>query len=348
MSVETYYRSAARRLIIPAEADQQLNYPWSIANFEQTGKVLLLPYLVEEDYPELYSQGYPSKLGSQQRGFQFSNSGTKFFLLTRSGPPSITQWEMDEPYDIENAVYKKRLLPYDLESEEFGNWRNPKEGVADGAHGLYVRKNDGKMVYAFTRRSIWQYELDEAWEIDTAETVGYFSFPDADFDIYDDTPATHDITISRDGRFLYIDQRRVFLIHQYEMTTPWDITTLEKRYVFDVTYGVDDPYLALRGTEFDPTGYKLFILECFNHYIREYHLTEPWNLETAEFVSRVSINDSEKYSFKWQAVSMDWAENGMRFYVVDTKDGHDNHHGSSTDPYKDDAFLVEYKIINNR
>ena len=83
--------------------------------------------------------------------------------------------------------------------------------------------------------------------------------------------AGRDMAISRDGLNLYVIGNSPNAIHQYVLTTAWDVST--------ASYTGNTIAIGGWGIAFNPSGTKMYVSN--SGILREYELSTPWDVSTS-------------------------------------------------------------------
>jgi sugar lactone lactonase YvrE len=114
-----------------------------------------------------------------------------------------------------------------------------------------------------------QYALQTPWNPGTAVYIS-----EADVTPYIPNPPTR-IAVDTSGTFIYLSSSKN--ISQFQLTTPWDISTI----LPPITSVSLTKVLGITGLRFNNTGTKLYTL-TMGHVI-EHDLLTPWDLNSAQF-----------------------------------------------------------------
>ncbi len=205
------------------------------------------------------------------RTSDFSPDGTRFYVVARE-ELIVSEYHLSEEWDITTASFVRDL---DL-SSELGTAANPDATP----HGIYIKQDTGRTMWIFNRVEIWEYTLSSPWNISTATPSGYN-------DLTDLIVRGHGIDFKPDGTVLYVDDRILGAVFQFDLTTPWDIETATLDYVLDIS----SQQRSVRGNQFNPQGNRIFLLDTGNNAILEYTLTTPYELRSASFHSSYSVSE---------------------------------------------------------
>tara|TARA_R110000782_G_scaffold3228_2_gene11911 strand:+ start:2940 stop:3941 length:1002 start_codon:yes stop_codon:yes gene_type:complete len=89
-----------------------------------------------------------------------------------------------------------------------------------------------------------------------------------------------------DGTRLYVADDSANKVFQYDLTTPWDITT---RLYRGIEFNSGAQETGPSGLFFKPDGTKMYVIGTFTDSVYQYSLSTAWDLSTASYDS-VSIN----------------------------------------------------------
>ncbi|TAA54639.1 YncE family protein [Shinella sp. JR1-6] len=153
--------------------------------------------------------------------------------------------------------------------------------VGATVRGLYVRP-DGQRFYVLTNADdkVQEFRMSTPWRIDTAVYVGGVVLPSLGTGM--------SLAFKPDGTSLYVsDSAATAYVRQYNLSTPWDLSTLSLVGSLNVTAQDTAP----GGISIKPDGTKL-ILGTINSggYVNEYTLSTPWLISSAAFVRRVGLS----------------------------------------------------------
>ena len=197
--------------------------------------------------------------------FTFSNAGATehSFVL------SVTGDEVAQGYDLANASYDS------VSFSVAGQDTTPK--------GFFF-KPDGEKFYVVGGDGfdVNEYDLSIAWDITTASYVQKY-----DFDLKDFSPGG--AFFKPDGTKLYMVGGTSDSVHEYSLSTAWNISTAS----FSQTFSVVAQDTSPSGLFFKADGTKMYISGFSGQDINEYNLSTAWNISTASYVQNFSISAQE-------------------------------------------------------
>lgn len=188
-------------------------------------------------------------------GLSFSSDGTKMYVLGQAGL-DVNQYSLSTAWDTSTASY---VQAFSIASQE----TSPT---------AVTFKPDGTKMYIIGSAGddINEYSLSTAWDISTASYVRV----SASLTGKETIPNT--IFFKPDGTKLYMSGQGSDKVHEYNLSTAWDVSTLSFLQTSTVT--ISNPC----GLFFDPDGTKMYLSNSSD--IAEYNLNTPWDVSTASYV----------------------------------------------------------------
>ena len=193
-------------------------------------------------------------------GMYFKPDGTKFYIVgtVGAGATSVNQYSCSIPWDLTTASYDS--VSFSVLSQE------PSPMAIEF-------KPDGTKFYivGLSNDSIFQYSCSTPWNVSTA------SYDSVVYSISVHEPSPEGIRFSSDGLKLLALGTTKDSIAEYNLTTPWDIST--------VSFGSSIAYLTSvgeatpSGLYWKPDGSKLYVSGYGNDRIYEYNITSDADLE---------------------------------------------------------------------
>jgi len=196
----------------------------------------------------------------QHQGFTFSEDAKRMFVIG-STMDDVFEYELSGAYCISTL---STPLTYYVNSKA-----QTPTGIAfdlSGKEMFVVGKNQDK---------VHQYHLTEPWLLNsTASYVRAFSVASQD-----NTP--EGLTFDPSGKKMFIvgqasNTANKGEVNQYNLTEPFDISSASHVAVMTMSFTSTYP----TGITFDPSGKKMFISDQGKDTIRQYKLTEPFNISS--------------------------------------------------------------------
>lgn len=196
----------------------------------------------------------------------------------------MTQW------DVSTAVYLKEI----------------SVAIKDiTPAGVYFKPDGTKMyIIAYSGATVDEYDLGIQWDVSTAVYLQEISVAEKE------TQAT-DICFKPDGTKFYIVGHDGDAVNEYDLGTPWDVSTAVYLQEFSVAAKEIDPmglFIKLDGTKIYTVGYE-------GDTVDEYDLGTQWDISTAVFLQEISIAAKET-----TPVGIKIKPDGTKMYIA----GHDS------------------------
>lgn len=102
--------------------------------------------------------------------------------------------------------------------------------------------------------------------------------------------APNSIEFKPDGTRMYMVGSTTDTVYQYNLSTPWDTTTLNYS---GLSYNVAPQEITPQGVTFKPEGDRMYVVGTTGDDINEYALSESWNVATASYVRVFSVSAQE-------------------------------------------------------
>lgn len=197
-------------------------------------------------------------------------------LMGRPRSPSTHQ-------DIDGASYDGVSVAVDLVNS------NPFFDIVDSGNRLYVAYNS--VIYGHTFSTPYDLSTLSAGTTATASAAGL------------------GMRMHPSGTYLYLLEHTPDLIHQYALTTAWDITTLAATST-TMTCGAEET--APRAFHISEDGTKIYVQGSATDAVYQYNLTTAWDVTTASYsgksLSTSAITGADNYIFTM-------SDDGMRLLV---------------------------------
>ena len=99
-------------------------------------------------------------------------------------------------------------------------------------------------------------------------------------------------------------------VFQYKLGEPWNVESA----TYFAELDISKQQRAVRGTQFDPSGKRLFILDTIKRTIFEFDLATAWDLRSATPGATFALNDRFN-----NPRGLTWRPDGKAFFVTETK-----------------------------
>ena len=188
----------------------------------------------------------------------FKPDGTKCYIPTPLNN-TIKEYTLSTPWELTTLSFTQSL---DVSAKGTST-----SGV--------VFRDDGLKMYVLESAAdtIDEYNLSVAWDVSTASYLHELSVR-----AQDSTPNA--FFIRADGAKMYMVGSVSDAVHEYDLTTPWDVTSSVYAQSFSVAE-TGSPYtLSIK-----PDGTKMFVGSSSSALIYEYVLSTPWDISTTSYTS---------------------------------------------------------------
>ena len=227
------------------------------------------------------------------RDISFNNNGTKMYVVGTSSD-SVHQYTLTTAFDLSTASYDS--VSFSVSSQDAS------------PIGLTLSNNGTKMyVVGNSSDSIYQYTLTTVFDLSTA------SYDSVSFSVSSQDASPIDIAFNNDGTKMYMVGIGSDSVHQYTLTTAFDLSTASYDSVsFSVASQDTQPYNIV----FNNNGTKMYVVGISSDSVHQYALSTAFDLSTASYDSvsfSVSSQDTAPYG-------MVFNNEGTKMYVVGNSD----------------------------
>ena len=227
------------------------------------------------------------------RGITFKPDGSRMYVTTDKNldtaiEGTVIEYSLSTAFDITTAT---KTSETDL---DIGGGT-----LMDKPHAIEF-KPDGKVMYVIRSQSgnvgVEQFNLTTAWDTSTLSH-------DASLGITNGSPADvqiRAITFKTDGTRVYIAQRDHGKVIQYDLSTPWDISSATNQVESNAFTGEEN---NLRNIQFSSDGTFMYLGGNGGDDINKYKLPTAWDVSTITRVTSYSISSQtvEMRGFKFTA-----------------------------------------------
>jgi len=219
-----------------------------------------------------YNQSF--SVASQEDAAQavfFKSDGTKMYV-TGSNSDAVYEYNLSTAWDISTASYNQNFSV------------SSQEAVPTG---LSFKSDGTKMfIIGAIGAEVNEYDLSTAWDVSTASYSQNFYVGSQD--IY-----PHAVFFKPDGTKMYVVGTQTDFVHQYSLSTAWDIST--------ASYTVPSTdYFRIKAQDTQPQelffksdGTKMYVAGSANDSVYEYNLSTSWKISTASYSQSFSVASQE-------------------------------------------------------
>lgn len=230
-----------------------------------------------------------------------------YYLINVSGNTAITLPTDAHPYSS---------VIVELNYDEARKWNSSlvtllgiqPTAVTDGTGQGITFKPDGTTMYVVgtTLDTVVPYTLSTPWDITTTGATG------ASFSVATQDGAMRFVLFNPDGTRMYLGGSTTAAIHQYNLSTAWNVTTA----VFQASTTIP---LSGYGAAFNPTGDVIYIV-ALNGTINAYTLSTAWDTTTLN-ATPFSTFSVSAYEANSQDIAFSSDGTKMYIYGQSTVDG---------------------------
>ena len=239
------------------------------------------------------------------RGVTFKPDGLRMYVTSDDSTPTVIEYSLTVPFDISTATKTSQT-----------NLLVSGGAAMDKPHAIEF-KPDGKVMYVIQSKSgsvgIEQFNLTTAWD---TQTLSY----DTSLSISDDVQIRA-LAFKSDGTRVYVAQRDHGKVKQFDLSTPWDISSATNKVESNSFTGEEN---NLRNIQFSSDGTFMYLGGNGGDDINKYKLPTAWDISTITHETTYSISSQtgEMRGFKFTAnftklyVTGDTADSGAGTNVV--------------------------------
>ena len=239
------------------------------------------------------------------RGVTFKPDGLRMYVTSDDSTPTVIEYSLTVPFDISTATKTSQT-----------NLLVSGGAAMDKPHAIEF-KPDGKVMYVIHSNSgsvgVEQFNLTTAWD---TQTLSY----DTSLSISDDVQIRA-LAFKSDGTRVYVAQRDHGKVKQFDLSTPWDISSATNKVESNVFTGEEN---NLRNIQFSSDGTFMYLGGNGGDDINKYKLPTAWDISTITHETTYSISSQtgEMRGFKFTAnftklyVTGDTADSGAGTNVV--------------------------------
>jgi len=184
---------------------------------------------------------------SQPKGVFFRHDGLKMFVIGQAND-TVFEYDLGTAWDVTSAVYNNNFFSVTTE---------------DGQPQDVAFKPDGRLMYVLgsSTNTVYEYTLTTPWNVTSASLSQSISIASED-------TTSRDLTFRSDGTKMYLVGQENDNIYEYNLTTPWNISTL----TFVDSFVVFDDSPSVTGIFIKPDNLKIYTCGATTDDVFEYDL----------------------------------------------------------------------------
>lgn len=228
-------------------------------------------------------------VGSQAtfpRGFEFNPDGTKLYVVD-PGTDTVYQYALTEGFNIETASYDSKQKSVTTE---------------DGVPTAIALNDDGTKMYIVGNQydAVFQYSLGTPYDVSSA------TYDSVSLDVSSEETQAYGAAFNSDGTKFFISGDGSQSVHQYGLTTPYDLNTA----TYDsVSLDVSSEDTDIRGMSFNSDGTKLYVVGIVNDRVFQYSTGEAPSAATITWDDSIlwssysaptmpGVNETDTFTFQ--------------------------------------------------
>lgn len=196
--------------------------------------------------------------------------------------------------------------------------------------------NDGLKLFVLgsSTDALYEYNLSEAFTITSA------SYSGISLNVGGQDTSPQGFVFNQDGSKLYMVGSGSGAVHEYELSTAYDLSSATAT---SVSFTISTQDSSPTGIEFNPAGDKMYILGATGDNIYEYDLSVPFSLTSASYSSS-SLSVSSQSS---NPSDLEFSPDGKYAFVLDATNNSIFTYAMSSAHQLADAALVSEKGLSN-
>lgn len=230
---------------------------------------------------------FPIAQDSDPTGIFFKPDGLKMYVAGANGD-RVYQYTLGTAWDLSTSSY---------DSVSFS-----VVGQQGGVRGLFFKDDGSKMfIIGSTQDVVTEYSLGTPWVVSSAVFTVSFS-------IASQTTNGYGLSFKDDGLEMYITGVSSVSVHQYTLSTAWDISSASITSGFNVSGQMSFP----TEVAFNNDGSKMYVVDGTSAKVFQYTLSTAWDITTASYDSIFfTLQDSTPYGLFFK-------DDGAKMYSCST------------------------------
>ena len=279
------YRDVVKRVLHPAGSKMFGSYQFvSNTNLSHNHDInysqeVILPITLSVDKATLRSANVSvASQDSQAVGLTFSPSGRQMYMIGQN-TDRIYQYRLSTAFDVSTATYTSKNISIANTSTS---------GPGDTAPTDVKFHPEGHTMYIVgtVRDRVYQYSLSKAWDVSTA------TYASKTVLVSSQDTAPQSVEFGDNGSKMYILGSNSDQIHQYTLSTPWDVSTATYASKFlSVATQENSPLAMVFGND----GKQVLVVGSTTDTVYQYTLSTAWDISTATYDNK-SLNVGSRES----------------------------------------------------
>jgi len=218
-------------------------------------------------------------------GLFFKPDGTKLYVCGAAGD-DVNEYNLSTAWDLSTATYNQ-------------NFSVAAQELSPG--GVFFKSDGTKMyIVGLLGGDILEYTLSTAWDVSTASYTQNFSVSSQEVN-------PSGIYFKPDGTKMYHTGDNSDAVHEYDLSTAWDVSSASFLQTFSVSTQEGNP----KGVFFKSDGTKMYICGGNSDSAHEYNLSTAWDISTATYSVGFSVTTEEN-----TPRSISFKSDGTKMYII--------------------------------
>ena len=213
-------------------------------------------------------------LNVELQAIAFKTDGTKMFLIDDATDNDVDEYNLSTAWDISTATFNQ----------------SKDVGVQESAPKALAFKSDGTKMYIVGTASdaVKEYTLSTAWDV---STVSYSQ----DFDVSAKETSPSGLFFRNDGgaddgKQMYVIGSSSDSVHEYALSTAWDVSTAS----FTQSFSTNSEDAVPEDLFFKSDGSTMYVVGNQSDDLYEYALSTNWDVSTASYTRNRGIGSAKK------------------------------------------------------
>jgi sugar lactone lactonase YvrE len=272
--------------------------------FKPDGKVVYINGDAQNTIFEykLYEAAYVGGQDNTPGDIEFKSDGSKMYMVGSSND-KVFEYDLSVNWDLSTALYANKefsLTPYEL----------TPTGMAFSNDGDYL------FITGNTALGVTRYSLSTPWDITSASiNFGPYNWKSrADvgtFSVASQETVPNAIAFKPDGTKMYVMGSTGDDVNEYDLSTPWIVTTSSFVRVSSALTQDTVP----TGLAFSSDGSKMFMCGSGTDVVYQYSLSTPWDVSTLSYTN-VSFSLASQDNVPG---NIWFSSDGLRMFMVGTQ-----------------------------
>ena len=195
----------------------------------------------------------------------FSPDGLKMYIIGTTGD-DVNEYNLSTAWVVSSAVF---VTSFSVFAQE------------NSPQGLFFRADGTKMyIVGSTGDTVFQYTLSTPWSVATA------SYDSISFSVATQETSPTGLSFRPNGLSMYVVGNTGDAVHQYTLSTAWNVSTA----TFLQSFSVSGQETVPNGVTFTGDGSRMFVVGTTGDDVNVYNLTTPWDISTSAFVNVFSVS----------------------------------------------------------